>query len=373
MARPRPPLAQLLPDFPWDLLNPAKQRAAAHPRGVIDLSMGTPVDDVPTTVQSALIHAANAPGYPVTQGTPQFRHAVAQWLATECAVSNITADAVIPTLGLKEAVSLLPLVLGLGPGDTVVIPKLAYPTYEVGALAIGARVVRTDDVNEWQADETVALVWLNSPSNPTGRVLSVEELRAARAAAKRLGAVLASDECYLDLWWEGERPTSVLADAVCDGNHEGLLALHSLSKRSNLAGYRVGSIAGDAALVADVLAARKHLGLMVPTPNLAAATAAYLDSESVVEQRERYRARRELLIPALTNVGLHVEHSEASLFIWARGEQDCWTTVNRLADAGVLVAPGEFYGPAGSHHVRVALTATDDAVAEASERLRALR
>lgn len=365
-------MAQLLPDFPWDLLIPAKQRAAAHPDGLIDLSMGTPVDDVPGTVQAALIEAVNAPGYPETRGTPQFRQAVAHWLATECEVSNLTADAVIPTIGLKEAVSLLPMLLGLGPGDTVVVPDLAYPTYEVGALAVGARVRRTDDVSEWQADESVALVWVNSPSNPTGRVLSVEELRSARVAATRLGAVLASDECYLDLWWQGERPASVLADAVCGGNHSGLLALHSLSKRSNLAGYRVGSISGDASLVSVVLAARKHLGLMVPVPNLAAATAAYEDADSVVRQRERYRARRELLIPALTAAGLQIEHSEASLFIWARGQQDCWTTVNRLAEVGVLVAPGEFYGPAGGHYVRVALTAADDAVGQAAQRLHAL-
>lgn len=373
MASLRSPLADALPDFPWDQLTSAKQRASTHPDGVIDLSMGTPVDDVPASVQAALIAAANAPGYPVTQGTPQFRQAVATWLATQCGVSGLTADAVIPTIGLKEAVALLPTLLGIGPSATVVIPELAYPTYEVSALAAGANVLRTDDIEAWQENESVALVWLNSPSNPTGRVLSVETLRAARIAAARLGAVLASDECYLDLWWEGVRPSSVLADAVCDGDHTGLLALHSLSKRSNLAGYRVGSVSGDATLVADLLAARKHLGLMVPVPNLAAATAAYLDDASVVGQRERYRARRDLLIPALAAAGLQVEHSEASLFIWAHGERECWSTVNQLAEIGVLVAPGEFYGPAGARHVRVALTATDDAIARAAARLHALR
>ncbi|NDB18600.1 MAG: succinyldiaminopimelate transaminase [Actinobacteria bacterium] len=371
MRSHRSALAARLPDFPWDTLAPATQTAAKHPEGIIDLSMGTPVDDVPTSVQQALAATANAPGYPRTEGTPQFREAVSDWLIAECGVSGCAPSSIIPTAGLKEAVASLPLLLGLGAEHSVVVPELAYPTYEVGAIAAGARVIRASSIDDWAHDESVALVWVNSPSNPTGRILAADELRATVEAARRLGAVVASDECYLDLWWSGERPVSVLSDAVCAGDHHSLLALHSLSKRSNLAGYRVGSIAGDPAIVRELLAARKHLGLIVASPNLAAATAAYLDRESVAQQRERYRQRRDLLLPALAAAGLRVEHSEGSLFLWATEGVDGWTTVDRLADLGILVAPGSFYGPAGSHHVRIALTTTDEQIANASRRLRA--
>lgn len=369
MASPRPPLADRFPDFPWDLLAPAKARASAHPGGLVDLSMGTPVDPVPAVVQAALASASNAPGYPLTQGTPAFRDAVTEWLHAEAAVSAAVTPAVLPTIGLKEAVASLATLLGLGPGDAVVVPELAYPTYEVGAISVGARVIRSDDVAAWADDDSVGLVWVNSPANPTGRVLSAEHLRTVVAAARRIGAVVASDECYLDLWWQGQRPPSVLATDVCGDDITGVLALHSLSKRSNLAGYRVGSISGDSALVSQLLAARKHLGLIVPAPNLAAAAAAYCDRESVDAQRERYRRRRDELMPALAAAGFRVDHSEASLFIWATAGEDCWASVDRLAGIGLLVAPGVFYGPAGGEHVRIALTASDSAVASAAQRL----
>lgn len=371
MSSPRPPLAARLPDFPWDTLEPAKRLATQHPGGIIDLSIGTPVDDVPPSVQAALAAAANSPGYPRTEGTPAFREAVARWLTEACGVSDYPAGDVLPTLGLKEAVAWLPFLLGLGPDDTVVIPELAYPTYEVGALAAGTRIIRTDDVEAWAGDNSVALVWVNSPANPTGRILVAEQLRAVVAAARRLNAVVASDECYLDLWWSGPRPVSVLADAVCAGDRTGVLALHSLSKRSNLAGYRVGSVTGDPNLVRRLLAARKHLGLIVPAPTLAAAAQAYADVDSVTLQRERYRRRRDTLLAALAVAGFTMEHSEGSLFIWATAGEDCWQSVHRLAALGVLVAPGSFYGPSGRRHVRIALTASDDAFAEAARRLRA--
>ena len=371
MRSRRSALAARLPDFPWDTLASAKQAAQSHPDGIVDLSMGTPVDDVPLAVQRALASAANAPGYPRTEGTPAFRAAVCEWLTNQWQVSGLDSSHVIATAGLKEAVASLPMLLGLGPHDSIVIPELSYPTYEVGAITAGARVIRAASIDDWAGDDSVALVWLNSPANPTGRIMSADELRATVDAARGLGAIVASDECYLDLWWTGPRPTSVLSDAVCGGEHQGLLALHSLSKRSNLAGYRVGSIAGDPKLVAELLAARKHLGLMVASPNVAAATAAYIDSESVTEQHERYRRRRDLLVPALEQAGLRIEHSEGSLFLWATEDKDCWSTVSRLAKIGVLVAPGVFYGPSGSSHVRIALTATDEHIENASKRLRA--
>lgn len=363
------PLAARLPDFPWDTLESAKQRASAHPDGLIDLSMGTPVDDVPEVIRTALAAAANSPGYPRTEGTPAFREAVCSWLKSECGVSHCSPSSVIPTLGLKEAVAFLPLLLGLGPDDTVVVPELAYPTYEVGARAAGTRIIRSSNIDAWANDPAVSLVWVNSPANPTGRIASVAEMRAIVAAARACGAVVASDECYLDLWWSDERPKSVLSDAVSDCNHTGLLALHSLSKRSNLAGYRVGSVSGDPLLVRELLTARKHLGLMVPNPNLAAAVAAYTDCESVQHQRERYRARRDKLLPALAAVGLNIEHSEGSLFIWATDGTDGWVTVDRLAERGILVAPGSFYGAAGKPYVRIALTATDEQINQACQRL----
>jgi succinyldiaminopimelate transaminase len=370
MSSPRKPVAANLPDFPWDLLLPAKQKALAYPGGIIDLSVGTPVDDVPQSAQAALAAASNSPGYPVTQGSPAFREAVAQWLMEECSVLHCPADSVLPTLGLKEAVAWLPFLLGLTSEHTVVVPALAYPTYEVGARLVGARVLRCDDHTQWQDDPSVAFVWLNSPSNPTGRVMTASQMKAIVNVARERNIIVASDECYLELWWTEHRPVSVLSDEVSGGDFGQLLALHSLSKRSNLAGYRIGSITGDAALIGELLSARKHLGHIVPAPTLAAAVAAYGDRTSANEQRERYRNRRTALINALNAAGFHVDDSAGSLFIWATTGEDCWDTVNRLAEIGILVAPGTFYGPTGSRHIRIALTAKDEAVAEACERLR---
>jgi succinyldiaminopimelate transaminase len=333
--------------------------------------MGTPVDPVPESAQAALIAASNAPGYPLTHGTPEFRGAVAQWLADSCEVLDYPEDAVLPTLGLKEAVAWLPTLLGLGPEHTVVIPSLAYPTYEVGAVMAGAQIVRADSPADWPTSG-VDLVWLNSPANPTGAVLAADQMAQAVAAARDAGATVASDECYLELWWTDNKPTSVLHPSINGGRLDGLLALHSLSKRSNLAGYRVGTITGDPDLVHDLLTSRKHLGHIVPAPSLAAAAAALTDVQSAQTQRNRYRARREVLITAFTNAGFRVDESAGSLFLWLGRDEDCWLTVRALSEVGILVAPGEFYGTAGTHHIRVALTASDEAIAMVPERLAAL-
>jgi succinyldiaminopimelate transaminase len=199
-------------------------------------------------------------------------------------------------------------------------------------------------------------------------VLPAEHLAKVVAWARERGVVVASDECYVEYGWEA-RPVSVLDEAVCAGSHEGVLAVHSLSKRSNVAGYRAGFVTGDPDLVARLLEVRKHAGMMVPAPVQAAAVAALEDDEHVEDQRRRYAARRAVLRPALDSAGLRVEHSEAGLYLWATADEPCWETVGRLAGQGVLVAPGDFYGPAGAGHVRVALTATDDRVAAAAERL----
>lgn len=355
-----------LPDFPWDSLAGAARRAAAHPGGAVDLSVGTPVDPVPGVVRAALVSAAEIPGYPATHGTAELRESVVAALHRRHGVTGLDPAAVLPTIGSKELVGWLPTLLGLGPGDVVALPELAYPTYEVGARLAGAAVVRLADGEP--ASAGTRLRWLNSPSNPTGAVAPDGVLAAAVAQAREIGAVVASDECYLSLGWEAN-PVSVLHPGVSGGSPDGLLGVHSLSKSSNLAGYRAGFVAGDAELVTELLTVRKHAGMMMPRPVQQAAVAAMADDAHVEQQRARYAARREVLRPALAAAGLRVEHSEGGLYLWCTADEPCRDTVERLAGHGVLVAPGDFYGPAGSRHVRVALTATDERMAVAAERL----
>jgi succinyldiaminopimelate transaminase len=357
-----------LPDFPWDLLEPAKARAAAHPDGLVDLSIGTPVDPVPRLVQDALAAAANAPGYPQTMGTPSLRAAIVAYLARRTG-ARLGPDAVLPTIGSKELVASLPFQLGIGPGDAVVIPPVCYPTYEVGARLAGATVVRSDTPVALGHTPRVRLVWLNSPGNPHGRVLGPDQLREMVAWARSEGAVVASDECYLELGWESE-PISVLDPAVSGGDHTGLLAVHSLSKRSNLAGYRAGFVAGDPAIVGELLAVRKHAGLMMPGPVQAAMAAALDDPDHALAQKAVYASRRQALRSAVLAAGFTIDHSEAGLYLWATRDDDCWSTVDWLAARGILAAPGAFYGPTGERHVRLALTATDERIDAAVTRLK---
>jgi succinyldiaminopimelate transaminase len=313
------------------------------------------------------VAAANSPGYPTSHGTAELRAAATGWLHRRLGVPSVPDDAVLPVIGTKEIVAWLPTLLGLGPGDAVVVPELAYPTYEVGVRLAGAETVVTDSLLAL-GPAGARLVWLNSPSNPTGRVLPAEHLAKVVGWARERGAVVASDECYVELGWDA-RPVSVLHPDVCAGSHEGLLAVHSLSKRSNLAGYRAGFVTGDPALVRSLLEVRKHAGGMVPMPVQAAMTAALRDDSHVRAQRARYRARRELLMAALRESRFSVEHSEAGLYVWVTRDEPCWDTVGWFADRGVLVAPGSFYGPAGARHVRVALTATDEQIATAGHRI----
>ena len=368
-ARPGWAARSRLPEFPWDRLAPYGEQARAHPGGIVDLSIGTPVDPTPAVVQDALRAAADAPGYPLTIGTPAVREALVDWCARRLGCT-LTAAQVVPSIGSKELVSLLPSLLGLAPGTQVLIPALAYPTYDAGARLAGCVPVATDDPTAHDPSN-VSLVWLNSPSNPTGEVLPAQRLRAVVDWARSHGVLVASDECYLELGWEAE-PVSVLDAAVCGGSAEGVLALHSLSKRSNLAGYRAGFAAGDADAVAALVEARKHIGLLVPAPVQAALVAALGDDAHVAEQKARYAARREVLLPAVRAAGFTVTHSEAGLYLWATRGEGCWDTVAALAKVGVLAAPGEFYGDAGAFHVRFALTATDERIAAAAERLAAL-
>ena len=366
MARRRPVSASL-PVFPWDTLADVTALARSHPDGIVDLSVGTPVDPVAPLIREALAAASSAPGYPTTAGTPALRASAAAALSRRYGVTELADDAVLPVIGTKELIAWLPTLLGLGSGDLIVVPELAYPTYEVGAQLAGAQVVRADSLMQL-GPRSPALVYLNSPSNPTGKVLGVEHLRKMVGWARERGALIASDECYLGLGWDAE-PVSVLHPSVCDGDHTGLLAVHSLSKTSSLAGYRAGFVAGDPAVVAELLAVRKHAGMMVPTPVQAAMVAALDDDAHEREQRERYARRRAVLLPALQSTGLTVDNSEAGLYIWGTRGEPCRDTVAWLAQSGILVAPGEFYGPRGSQHVRVALTATDERISAAVQRL----
>jgi succinyldiaminopimelate transaminase len=364
------PVSRRLPDFPWDQLTEHAARARAHPGGIVDLSIGTPVDPTPQVVQDALAAAADSPGYPVTVGRPETRQAALDWMARRFGVTGLGLDQVLPAVGSKELIASLALHLGVGAGDLVAYPALAYPTYEVGAALAGARAVATDSLTAL-GPEVPRLLWINSPSNPSGRVLPPDHLRKVVAWARERGTLLVSDECYLECSWEDPAPVSVLHPDICGGSHEGILAVHSLSKRSNLAGYRCAFVAGDRDVVAELLAVRKNLGLMMPGPQQAAMAVALDDDAHVAEQHGRYAERRAMLRTALEGAGFRIDHSEASLYLWTtRGDgADCWDLVSWFAERGILVAPGAFYGRAGREHVRVAFTATDERVAAAVARL----
>ena len=388
-----------LPDFPWDSLAPYRERASAFspastpsaatastsaeehvdPGGIVDLSIGTPVDPTPAPIQAALAAAADAPGYPQTYGTTDLREAVAVWFAARRGVPDVDPAGVLPTIGSKELVAWLPTLLGLGAGDVVAFPRVAYPTYDVGARLAGAESFAADATTAFgpvTSSTAPKLLWLNTPGNPTGKVLGVEHLAKVVAWARQHGVIVASDECYAELDWRpdeerGRIPTtpSILDPRVTGGSHEGLLCVYSLSKQSNLAGYRAAFVAGDPAIVGRLLEVRKHAGMMVPWPVQRALLAGLSDCDHVLEQKERYAARRRILKPAVEAWGLRIDDSQAGLYLWATAGENCWQTLGRLADLGILAGPGDFYGPAGAEHVRIALTATDERIAVAAHRL----
>ncbi len=347
-----------------------RQRAAGSGLPVVDLSVGAPVDPTPEVVRRALVEHADSPGYPLTIGVPGLREAHVGWLARVHGVTGLDPAQTLPTVGSKELIGTLPL-LALDPTrpGPVAIPALAYPTYAVGARLAGREVVAYDDIDDLRALPVApALVWVNSPANPTGRVVAPADLAALVSWSREHGTLLVSDECYLDLGWEVEAAT-VLHPDLNGGSTDGLLAVHSLSKRSNLAGYRCGFVAGDAALVGVLTAKRRDLGLILPGPQQAAAIAALGDEVHVAEQRARYGARRDVLRAALTSAGFRVDHSEAGLYLWATRDEPSHETTGWLADRGVVSVDGLSYGPTGDRHVRLAITATDDDVALAAERI----
>ncbi|MBG6239372.1 succinyldiaminopimelate transaminase [Mycetocola sp. CAN_C7] len=363
---------QPLPDYPWDAMVPFAARARAHPDGIADLSIGSPVDPTPEVVRSALAAATDAHAYPTTAGTPALREAIVDWFARRRSVPRLTVDEVLPSIGSKELVALLPFMVGVGPGDVIVHPRAAYPTYAIGAALAGADAVASDDPSEWP--ENTRLVWLNSPGNPDGRVLDVDELRRAVGRARELGALIIDDECYAELgWargWDATPIPSILDPRVTDGDTSGILAIYSLSKQSNMAGYRAAFAAGCATTIARLLNVRKHAGLMLPGPLQAAMIAALGDDQHVVDQKALYQARRDVLLPALEAAGFRVDRSEAGLYLWATEDRDAWDSIGRLADLGILAGPGSFYGDFYPQHVRLSLTATDERISSAAERLR---
>ncbi len=365
-----PAVGHALPDFPWDRLAPYAQTAREHPDGIADLSIGTPVDPTTGIVTAALSAAADAPGYPYAAGTPSLRSAASAWMRRRLSV-ECPPEQVLPTIGSKELIALLPFLVGLR--GRVLFPALAYPTYDVGARLAGCEPVPVpmdDGLLDLDALDSLAgdgdLVWANYPANPHGRVAPRAHVAALVSWARRRGVLLASDECYSELAWDAPFTSALAVDGTA-----GVLAVHSLSKRSNAAGLRAGFVAGDANLVAQLLAVRRHAGFLVPAPVQAAMVAALDDDEHVDAQRGVYAARRDVLRPAVEKAGLVVEHSEGGLYLWAShpAYADCWALVQALAARGILVAPGEFYGAAGARHVRIALTATDERVAAAARRL----
>ena len=357
------------PPYPHDRLTALRRLADAMPGGVVDCSVGTPVDPMPEVARRALVDAAAAAtGYPPSIGTPALREAAASWIGRRFAV-DVDADGVIACVGTKELVASLPHVLHLRnpTRDTVLYPAISYPTYEMGARLAGLRPVPVPLDTDWFPDldriapadaERGLVLWLNDPGNPTGASMGAERIAAVVAWARERGIIVAGDECYAEFTCGADgtpaEPTTVLHSGL-----DGVLAVHSLSKRSNMAGLRAGFVAGDPDLVRYLGEVRKHAGLMVPGPVQAAAAAALGDDTHVDEQRARYAERRVLVLAALGAHGFVHDGGPSTFYLWLRGEgamDDGWELAARFAEAGTLVAPGDLYGPAGADHVRLSLT-----------------
>lgn len=362
------------PPYPYDRLDPLRARADEHAGGVVDLSIGTPFDPAPAIVHEAMA-AADPRGYPPSIGTPALRAAICEWMARYLGVA-VTGDDVAATIGSKEFVAGIPqwLRLRTPDRDTVLYPAISYPTYEMGATLAGCRPVAVPVRDDWTMDldaidpadaQRALCLWVNSPGNPAG---GLDDLGAAAAWGRAHDVPVLSDECYVAFTWDGP-PRSILQHGT-----EGVIAVHSLSKRSNLAGGRVGFYAGDRDLVGYLREVRKHAGFMVPAPVQAAAIAALGDEAHVDVQRDRYRTRLEALRQVFAEaLGLDVAMPGGAFYLWVPAPGgDAWALAEDLAvRGGAIVSPGEFYGDAGRHHVRIAAVAPDDRIALVVERLRA--
>jgi succinyldiaminopimelate transaminase len=360
------------PPYPYERLDDLKDKAAAVPGGAVDLSVGTPCDPPPPAVVDALGHSAAERGYPPSIGTEAFRAAASAWLEGRFAVT-VGADEVAACVGSKEFVCGLPhwLRLRRPDRDTVLFPAASYPSYEMGATLAGCRAVAVPMDDQWRIDlaaipagdaERALCLWVNSPGNPAG---GLDDLGAAARWGRAHGVPVFSDECYADFTWDGPPRT------ILEHGSDGVVAVHSLSKRSNLAGVRIGFYAGDGDLVHYLREVRKHAGFMVPGPVQAAAVVAYGDEAHVEAQRERYRWRMERLAAALRGAGLDAAVPGGSFYLWVPApEGDGWGLAAHLAaEAGAVVSPGEFYGPAAADHVRIALVQPDDRIDLVAQRL----
>jgi len=336
-------------------LAPYGEKAKKNPDGFIDLSQGTPVDSTPEFIQESLGRASNSPGYPLTAGSEQLRVVIRNWASSH--LGALGDFDVLPVIGSKEFVALLPTLLE---SKKVLYPQISYPTYLVGTLLAKANPEPVGiDARSWPSAD---LAWINSPSNPTGQVLSDEQMVDAITWARKHNSVLASDECYLSF-----SPTAKSILALANGENRGLLAVHSLSKRSNMAGYRAAFVIGDSKLIDQIRQVRKHAGLMVPQPIQQAMIAALSDDTHAKEQAKRYEIRRQKLLQVLPQVGFTIEHSQAGLYIWCTRNEDCYKTVDWFAGLGILVTPGAFYG--SNDFVRIALTATDQDIDQVVKRV----
>jgi len=368
------------PPYPQDRLTAVREVAAAAPGGLIDCSVGTPVDPFPDVARRALDAAmGSARGYPPTIGTPDYRRAAADWLARRFGVT-VEPSAVLACVGTKELVASLPRWLSLRtPGrDTVLYPGVAYPSYAMGATLAGLRAVPIPVDSDWRPNlsgvapadaQRALLVWLNDPANPTGVTATPDALAGAVDWARDRGIVVASDECYAEFTFDDDGQPAKPITALASGA-DGVLAVHSLSKRSNMAGLRAGFVTGDAELITYLGEVRKHAGLMVPGPVQAAAAAALGDDAHVDEQRARYAHRRRRMTPALEERGIDQVGGPSTFYLWLHSPVgDGWALAAELARLGILVAPGDLYGEAGAGHARLALTVTDAQVGEMVERL----
>jgi succinyldiaminopimelate transaminase len=367
------------PPYPHDRLDALRRLADAVPGGVVDTSIGNPVDPIPEIALHALNRSAPAStSYPPSIGTLELREAATDWIQRRFGVELDPAAELIATVGTKEFVASLPHLLHLrDPSrDTVLYPAISYPTYEMGAQLAGLRAVPVPLDDEWHldlsrvSDEDAAralLLWTNDPGNPTAAVAGGARVEAQVTWARERGVILAADECYAEFTGEPTPPSTALHHGTV-----GVLACHSLSKRSNMAGFRVGFVAGDAELIGYLGATRKHAGLIVPTPIQAAGAASLTDDEHVDEQRDRYQQRRKLMLDGLSAQGLVHDGGPALFYLWLRAAEstdDGWEVAARLAEAGTLVAPGSLYGPAGADHVRLALTQPTERLELVLERL----
>ena len=362
------------PAYPYDRLDSAKAQASALPGGIVDLSIGTPCDPPPDAVVEALAASGAERGYPASIGSAAYRQTAAEWMRRRLGV-EVEPGQVAACVGTKEFVATTPqwMKLRRPDRDTVLYPAISYPTYEMGAILAGLRPVpvpvdeqwrlRLDAIDSADADRALML-WINSPGNPDGHL---DDLAAAADWGRDRGVPVFSDECYAEFTWDSE-PATVLGSGT-----SGVIAVHSLSKRSNLAGVRAGFYAGDPDLVTYLSEVRKHVGMMVPGPVQAAAVVAYSDQAHVEDQRERYRSRLERFAKILDAVGVPVDLPGGGFYLWARAPEaenalapgrattaaaPAWALTERLAvEGGVLVSPGEFYGPGGSGHIRVAMVA----------------